>query len=77
VAVIELDADEATLVPIALAAVTVNVYAVFDCKPVTVNGLDAPLAVNPPGLEVTVKEVIAELPLYEGAVKVTVAEPLL
>jgi hypothetical protein len=35
-------------------AVTVKVYEVDDCKPVTVKGDDAPEAVNPPGLDVTV-----------------------
>ena len=46
---------EAGLVPIALVAVTVNVYDVPLVKPVTVIGLAAPVLVNPPaGLEVTV-----------------------
>ena len=50
----------------------------LDCKPVTVKGEDAPDAVNPPGLDVTVKEVTAKLlPLEAGAVNVTVAAPLL
>ena len=48
-----LDAAEAALVPMALVAVTVKVYAVPLVKPVTVNGLAAPVAVNPPGDEVT------------------------
>jgi hypothetical protein len=54
VAVIELDADEAELVPAEDAAVTVNVYAVADCNPVTVIGELAPDAVYPPGELVTV-----------------------
>jgi hypothetical protein len=54
VAVMLLDATDAELVPIALVAVTVKVYEVDDCKPVTVKGDDAPDAVNPPGLDVTV-----------------------
>jgi hypothetical protein len=41
-------------VPLAFVAVTVNVYAVPFVKPVTVIGEDAPVAVIPPGLEVTV-----------------------
>jgi hypothetical protein len=50
------------------------VYEVEDCKPVTVNGDEAPVAVNPPGLEVAVNEVAgAPAP----AVNVTVAAPLL
>jgi hypothetical protein len=77
VAVMLFEAEEAAEVPIALVAVTVNVYEVDDVKPVTVNGEDAPAAVSPPGLDVTVYEVIAELPLYAGAVKVTDAAPLL
>ncbi len=42
-------------------------------RPVTVIGLEAPVAVMPPGLEVTVYEVIALPPFDEGAVKLTVA----
>jgi hypothetical protein len=72
-----LDAADAAPVPIAFVAVTVNVYEVDDCKPATVNGDEAPDAVNPPGLDVTVYEVIADLPLFAGAVNVTVAAPLL
>ena len=41
-------------VPIALVAVTVNVYAVPLVRPVTVIGLEVPVAVIPPGEEVTV-----------------------
>ena len=47
----------------------------LDCNPVTVKGLDAPDAVKEPGVDVTVYEVIGSL--LEGAVKVTVAAPLL
>jgi hypothetical protein len=36
---------DAVLVPIELVAVTVNVYEVLDCSPVTVTGDDAPEAV--------------------------------
>ena len=48
------DADEALPVPTLLVAVTVKVYAVPLVRPVTVTGLDAPVPVRPPGLEVTV-----------------------
>ena len=41
-------------VPEPLVAVTVNVYAVPVVKPETVIGEEAPVPVNPPGLEVTV-----------------------
>ena len=52
--VTELLAEEAVLVPTALVAVTVNVYAVPLVKPVIVIGEDPPVAVWPPTLEVTV-----------------------
>ena len=48
------DGDDAALVPTPLVAVTVKVYDVPFVKPVTVKGLDAPEAVNPPEDEVTV-----------------------
>jgi hypothetical protein len=54
VAVTLFDAEDAGPVPIALVAVTVNVYEVLDCKPVTVIGDEAPVPVKPPGLDVTV-----------------------
>jgi hypothetical protein len=54
VAVMLLDAAEAALAPRELLAFTVNVYDVLDCKPVTDIGDEAPVPVNPPGLEVTV-----------------------
>ena len=46
-------------------------------SPVTVIGDDAPAAVRPPGAEVTVYPVIADPPVFVGAVKLTVALPLL
>ena len=49
-----LEAADAGPVPIALVAVTVKVYAVPFVRPVTVIGLDAPVAVMLPGLDVTV-----------------------
>jgi hypothetical protein len=67
---------EATLVPIALVAVTVKVYVTLFDKPVTVIGDALPVPVKPPGLEVTVYEVIAEPPLNTGGVNVIVAWPL-
>jgi hypothetical protein len=72
-----LEAAEAALVPRELVAVTVNVYDVLDSKPVTDIGDDAPVPVNPPGLEVTVYEVIGNPPSKVGAVNVTSARPLL
>ena len=52
--VMTLDAAEAGPVPAAFVAVTVKVYDVPAVRPVTVSGLAGPVAVNPPGLEVTV-----------------------
>jgi hypothetical protein len=66
---------EATLVPTALVAVTVKVYVVPFVKPVTVKGEAPPVAVKPPGLDVTVYEVIAEPPSLTGGVNVIVASP--
>lgn len=71
----ELLVPDAELVPTALVAVTVNVYDVPLAKPVTVNGEAPPVAVKPPGLEVTVYDVIAEPPLFIGGVNETVACP--
>ena len=63
-------------VPAALAAVTVNVYAVPLVRPVTVTEV-APdvVAVAPPGAAVTVYPVIGEPPLLTGAVHDTTATP--
>ena len=71
------DALEAVPVPAELVAVTVKVYAVPLVSPVTVIGDDAPVAVRPPGEDVTVYPVIAAPPVFAGAVKLTVAPPLL
>ena len=71
------DALEAVPVPMELVAVTVKVYAVPLVSPVTVIGDEAPVAVRPPGEEVTVYPVIADPPVFTGAVKLTVALPLL
>jgi hypothetical protein len=49
-----LETAEAAPVPTLLVAVTVKVYAVPFVSPLTVRGLLPPVAVNPPGLEVTV-----------------------
>ncbi len=74
VAVIEFEADEARELPDAFVATTVNVYAVFDCKPATVIGDEDPVPVNEPGEDVTVNEVaVAPAP----AVNSTLAAPLL
>jgi hypothetical protein len=68
------DAEDAADVPAALVAVTVNVYVVFDRRPVTVIGEAEELAVNPPGEDVTVYDVAAgESP---GNEKLTLMAPL-
>ena len=46
-------------------------------SPITVIGDEAPVAVEPPGEDVTVYPVIADPPVFVGAVKLTVALPLL
>jgi autonomous glycyl radical cofactor GrcA len=52
--VTEEEAVDAAPEPLAFLAVTVKVYAVPFVSPVTVSGLPAPVAVKPPGLDVTV-----------------------
>ena len=65
------EAELAALFPAALVATTVKVYAVPLVKPFKVIGLDKPVAVYEPGLEVTVYPVIADPPLDAGALKAT------
>jgi hypothetical protein len=52
-----LDGLDAFDVPLAFVAVTVNVYPVPPVSPETVIGLDEPVAVIEPGLDVTVNDV--------------------
>jgi hypothetical protein len=75
VAVIEAEAEDAADVPDAFVAVTVNVYAVLDCKPATVMGEDDPVPVYPPGEDVAVNDVAAGD--NAGKENVTVAAPSL
>ncbi|CAB4145199.1 hypothetical protein UFOVP1217_40 [uncultured Caudovirales phage] len=56
-------AVETAVRPYVLSAVTVNVYAVLDVRPVTVKGEETPETVRPPGEEVTVY-VATVLPSY-------------
>jgi len=49
-----LEAAEALPIPTLLVAVTVKVYDVPFVSPLTAMGLVAPVAVNPPGLDMTV-----------------------
>jgi hypothetical protein len=74
--VIAPEEEDETELPFVFAAVIVNVYSVFDCKPVTVTGEVSPVPVYAPGLEVTVYPVI-ELPPVAFVVNATVAAPLL
>ena len=71
------EASDGVPAPTALVALTVYVYATPFVKPVTVIGEDVPVAVIPPGEAVTVYPVIADPPVFVGAVKLTVALPLL
>ena len=74
--VIKFDALEALEVPCGFVAVIVNVYAVFDVRPVTEMVPDPAWerVPDPPGgLEVTEYEVIGSPPLLVGAVNETVA----
>lgn len=74
--VTELLDTDAVLVPLALVAVTVNVYVVPLVRPVTIIGDPVPLAVIPPGLDVTVYVVIGPPPVFAGGVNVIVTCPL-
>ena len=75
-AVTDADGLDASEVPAAFVAVTVNVYEVPAVSPVTVIWPEPArdrVAVPPAGLEVAVYVVIGEPPSVEGAVNVTVA----
>jgi hypothetical protein len=54
VGVTPFDGVDSGPLPTAFVAWTVNVYVVPFVRPVTVRGLDGPVTVTPPGLEVTV-----------------------
>jgi hypothetical protein len=71
VGVAELDAELYGLLPVALFARTVNVYAVPTVSPVTVTGLDEPVPVIEPGLDSAVNVVTG--PPLVAAVNSTVA----
>jgi hypothetical protein len=62
-------------VPAPLVARTLNVYAVQLVSPDTATGEDAPVPVMQPGLEIAVYEVMALLPVQDGAVKATLTAP--
>jgi hypothetical protein len=70
--VTELDAADCGLFPLAFSALTVNVYAVAGVNPVIIMGEVEPVAVTPPGEDVTVNEV-AVPPVIAG-VKATDAD---
>jgi hypothetical protein len=76
VAVIAAEAALASDVPTAFVAVTVKVYCVEDCNPVTCTEVEDVVAVYPPGDDRTVYEEIGA-PFEEGADQVTSAAPLL
>src|SRR5450631_3305991 len=62
-------ATDAGPVPMTFVAVTVKVYPTPFVRPATTRGLAAPLAVNPPGLEVAVYPVIGSPPVEAGGLK--------
>jgi hypothetical protein len=68
---VELLAELGVLLPTEFVAYTVNVYAVPELNPVTLIGDVDPVAVIPPGEDVTVYDVIAAPPLDTGAVNRT------
>jgi hypothetical protein len=65
------EAAEATDVPSAFVAVTVNVYDVPLVRPATVHEVDEVVHVFDPGEDVTVYPVIVDIPSSAGAVHVT------
>ena len=65
------DGDEATEFPAALVATTVKVYDTVVVKPVTTRGEFAPVAIKPPGEDVTLYPVMALPPVEFGAVNAT------
>jgi len=67
------DGADAGPAPTALVAVTMKVYAVPLARPPTVIGEAGPLAVKPPGDDVTVYDVIGVPPLERGGANATVA----
>jgi hypothetical protein len=72
--VTEFDAAEAIELPTAFVATITKVYGVPFVNPVTLMGEVAPVAVMPPGLDVTVYPVITLPPSFVGAVNATLAE---
>jgi hypothetical protein len=76
VAVTAVEAELASDVPTAFVAVTVKVYCVEDCSPVICAEVEDVVAVNDPGEDKTVYEVIGA-PFEEGADQVTFIAPLL
>ncbi len=71
----ELEVADPALSPSAFVAVTVKVYVTPFVNPVTVIGEVPPVAVIPPGEDVTVYKVIAEPPFLTGTEKIIVASP--
>jgi len=77
IGVTALEGDDGWLEPLAVNATTVNVYVTPLVSPLTVIGLALPLAVIPPGFDVTVYESTGLPPSSSGAWKLTTANPLL
>jgi hypothetical protein len=68
-----LEGAEAGPIPMALAAATVNVYAVPLVSPLTMMGEAGAVAVMPPGEDVTMYDVIGAPPFEAGGVNATPA----
>src|SRR5215469_2957797 len=66
------DGGDAVPGPSAFVAVIVNVYEVPLVSPITVSGEAGPLAVSPPGDEVTVYDVTGRPPSVTGGLNATV-----
>lgn len=75
VGIAEFDAALTGPVPAPLVARTLNVYDVPFVSPDTATGEDAPVPVIQPGVEIAVYEVMALLPVQDGAVKATLTVP--
>jgi hypothetical protein len=73
--VTKLDGSDAGPVPIAFVALTTKVYSVPLVSPVTTIGLEEPVFVILPGLEITEYPVIGLPPFHAGGVKLIEACP--
>jgi hypothetical protein len=77
IGVTSFEGSDATLVPASFIAKTLKLYVIPFIRPVTVIGLEDPVAliVATPGFEITKYEVTELPPSDSGAAKLTVASP--